>query len=141
MKKMRAQQGFTLIEIMVVVMIIALMGAIIGPQIFARFNQAQEVRVEQDIRAIEAALQFYRLDNYSYPTQAQGLDALVTAPAGASNWRGPYLDSEPLDPWDQPYYYRRPSTQGEDFDVYTLGADQVEGGEDADSDIGNWMVQ
>ncbi len=138
----KKHKGFTLIEIMVVVAVIALLGAMIGPTLFNKVQQAEETRVAQDIRAIESALKFYRLDNYRYPTQGQGLDALVRAPSGAEDrWNGPYLDSMPLDPWGQSYRYVYPSTHDRDFDVFTLGADQQENGEGADQDWGNWNIQ
>ncbi len=138
----KSQTGFTLIEIMVVVAVIALLGAMIGPTLFNKVQQAEETRVAQDIRAIESALKFYRLDNFRYPTQAQGLDALITPPAGAADrWNGPYLDAMPTDPWGQAYLYAYPSTHDRDFDVYTLGADQQANGEGADQDWGNWNIQ
>ena len=136
------QAGFTLIEIMVVVVIIALMLAAIAPRVFNRLEQAQETRATQDIRAIESALKFYRLDNFVYPSQSQGLEALVTEPTGARAWRGPYLDRLPLDPWNNaPYRYRIPSDHGLDYDVFTYGADDAEGGEGQDADLGNWTIQ
>jgi general secretion pathway protein G len=135
-------KGFTLIEIMVVVAVIALLGAMIGPTLFNKLQQAEATRVAQDIRAIESALKFYRLDNFSYPTQGQGLAALINAPSGAEDrWNGAYLESMPMDPWGQVYLYSFPSTQGRDFDVFTLGADQQENGEGADQDWGNWNIQ
>ncbi len=138
----KAQAGFTLIEIMVVVIIIALMGAIIGPAVFSRVEQAQVTRAEQDIRAIDSALKLYRLDNLRYPSQAQGLEALVREPSGARAWRGPYLERIPVDPWtEQPYRYRVPSDHGMDYDVFTFGADDAEGGEGQDADLGNWNLQ
>ena len=86
------QAGFTLIEMMVVVVVIALLGAMIGPTLFKKVQQAERTRIAQDIRVIEGALKFYRLDNYRYPKQSQGLDALMTNPGGADNWNGPYLE-------------------------------------------------
>jgi len=139
--RMNRVHGFTLIEIMVVVVVIALMGAMIGPTLFSKVRQAEETRIAQDIRAIDSALKFYRLDNYRYPTQTQGLDALLSAPAGADRWNGPYLEEVPRDPWGQPYLYTYPSTQGREFDVYTLGADQQPGGEGSDTDWGNWNIR
>jgi len=136
----RAATGFTLIEIMVVVVIIGLLAAMIAPQIMGRLSQAEVTRARQDVRAIETALSVYRLDNYRYPTSAEGLAALVTNPgdAAAPNWqRGGYLKSIPMDPWRRPYLYLNPGQRGE-FDVYTLGADGQEGGEDNNADIGNW---
>ena len=127
---------------MVVVAVIALLGAMIGPTLFNKVQQAEETRVAQDIRAIESALKFYRLDNYRYPTQAQGLDALLNPPSGAEDrWNGPYLESMPVDPWGQTYIYAYPSTHDMDFDLFTQGADQQEGGEGADQDWGNWNIQ
>ncbi len=136
------QRGFTLIEIMVVVAVIALLGAMIGPTLFRKVQQAEETRVAQDIRAIESALKFYRLDNYRYPNQNEGLNALIEAPAGsAERWNGPYLDSMPMDPWGKGYLYGYPSTHGKDFDVFSFGADGQEGGQDGDQDWGNWNIQ
>jgi general secretion pathway protein G len=136
----RIAAGFTLIEIMVVVVIIGLLAAMIAPQIMNRLSQAEVTRARQDIRAIETALNVYRLDNYRYPTTDEGLTALVTSPgeAAAPNWqRGGYLKSVPLDPWRRPYLYLNPGQHGE-FDIYTLGADGQDGGEDNNIDIGNW---
>jgi general secretion pathway protein G len=136
----RVAAGFTLIEIMVVVVIIGLLAAMIAPQIMNRLSQAEVTRARQDIRAIETALNVYRLDNYRYPTTDEGLTALVTNPgeAAAPNWqRGGYLKSVPLDPWRRPYLYLNPGQHGE-FDIYTLGADGQDGGEDNNIDIGNW---
>lgn len=138
----RVAAGFTLIEIMVVVVIIGLLAAMIAPQIMGRLSQAEVNRARQDIRQVETALNIYRLDNYRYPTTDEGLQALVTNPgqAAAPNWqRGGYLKSIPLDPWRRPYHYLNPGQHGE-FDIYTLGADGQEGGEDNNADIGNWNL-
>ena len=137
----KVQKGFTLIEIMVVVVVIAIMGAMIGPTLFSKVQQAEEARIAQDIRTIESALKFYRLDNFRYPTQAQGLEALAENPAELDKWNGPYLEDVPLDPWGEMYGYRYPGTQGKDFDVFSLGADAQEGGEGSDQDWGNWNIQ
>ncbi|HEY7672791.1 MAG TPA: type II secretion system major pseudopilin GspG [Gammaproteobacteria bacterium] len=134
--------GFTLIEIMVVVVIIGLLAAAIAPQIIGRLSQAEVTRARQDIRQIETALNVYRLDNYRYPTTDEGLAALVTNPgeAAAPNWqRGGYLKSIPMDPWRRPYLYLNPGQHGE-FDIYTLGADGQDGGDDNNADIGNWNL-
>ena len=138
----RIEAGFTLIEIMVVVVIIGLLAAAIVPQIMGRLSQAEVTRARQDIRGIETALNVFRLDNYRYPTTDEGLQALVTNPgeAAAPNWqRGGYLKSIPLDPWRRPYIYLNPGQHGE-FDIYTLGADGQDGGEDNNADIGNWNL-
>ncbi len=142
MTRMKKQAGFTLIEIMVVVVIIALMGAMIGPTLFNKVQQAQDTRVAQDIRTVESALKFYRLDNYRYPMQAEGLEALVSAPAGAEGkWNGPYLDALPKDPWGVPYQYQNPGSRGKEIDVFSLGADGQPGGEGSNQDLGNWNIQ
>lgn len=131
-------QGFTLVEVMVVVIIITLMGAIVAPTVFNQLRKAEEKRVEADLNAIESALKLYRLDNYAYPTEAQGLESLVTEPSTARAWRGPYLDSMPRDPWETEYQYRNPSDHEQDFDIYSFGADGVAGGEGDGTDLGNW---
>lgn len=137
----RKQSGFTLVEIMVVVVIIGLMAAAIAPNVFRRFEAAQGTRAKQDIRAIESALRLYRLDNFSYPTEGQGIEALVAEPAGARAWQGPYLERLPQDPWNVPYRYAIPSEHGKEYDVFTYGRDNVEGGEGPDADLGNWNIE
>jgi general secretion pathway protein G len=141
-RRHRREAGFTLIEIMVVVVILGILAALVAPNVISRIDDAQINRAKQDIRAVESALHLYRLDNFKYPTTDQGLDALVTQPADPSirNWRqGGYLDKLPVDPWGAPYQYLYPGQNGE-FDVFTLGADQQPGGEGINSDIGNWNI-
>jgi general secretion pathway protein G len=137
----RRQRGFTLIEMMVVVAVIGLLIAMVGPMVFNQVGKAERTRVAQDIRAIESALKFYRLDNFRYPSQAQGLEALVTAPSDVDNWNGPYLETLPMDPWKRPYRYANPSTHSKQIDVFTLGLDNLQGGEGSDKDWGNWNIQ
>lgn len=134
------QRGFTLIEIMVVVVIIGLLAAIVAPNLIGNIDKAAVTRTKGDIRSIETALNLYRLDNFRYPTTDQGLQALVTNPgeATARNWK-PYLNSVPSDPWSNTYQYLYPGQQRE-FDVFSYGADGQEGGEDIDADIGNWNL-
>lgn len=135
-----AQRGFTLIEIMVVVVIIGLLAAIVAPNLMGNIDTAAVNRARQDIRSIETALNLYRLDNFRYPTTDAGLEALVTNPgeAQAPNWKaGGYLRRVPIDPWNNPYQYASPGRQGE-FDVFSYGADGEPGGEGTDADIGNW---
>jgi len=134
-----AAAGFTLIEIMVVVVILGILAALIAPNVISRIDEAQITKVKQDIRAIESALKLYRLDRFKYPTTDEGLNALVTPPSDSTvPWpTGGYLDRLPKDPWDRPYVYVQPGTNGE-FDIYSLGRDGVQGGEGVDSDIGNW---
>ncbi|MBF0192361.1 MAG: type II secretion system major pseudopilin GspG [Magnetococcales bacterium] len=137
------QAGFTLIEIMVVVVILAVLATLVAPKIMSRPGEARLVKAKQDILAIESALNLYKLDNFVYPTTDQGLDALVKKPTLEpipQNWReGGYLARPPKDPWSRSYLYLRPGAHGE-FDLYTLGADGVEGGEEANADLGNWNL-
>lgn len=134
----RLEQGFTLLEIMVVVVIIGLLAAIVAPNFIGQIDTAAINRAKTDIRGIETALNLYRLDNFRYPSSAEGLEALVTSPgeANAPNWRQ-QLPRVPVDPWEQPYQYAYPGQRGE-FDVFSYGADRQEGGEGVNADIGNW---
>jgi general secretion pathway protein G len=134
-----SEQGFTLLEIMVVVVIIGLLVAAVAPQFVRNIGTAEINRAKQDLRSIETSLNLYRLDNFRYPSTAEGLEALVTNPgeASAPNWKQ-YLQRLPLDPWEQPYQYVSPGQRGGDFDLYTYGADRQEGGEGINADIGNW---
>lgn len=132
------ETGFTLLEIMVVVVIIGLLAAIVAPTFIGRIDDAAVARAKSDIRGIETALNLFRLDNFKYPSSDDGLDALVTNPgeAAAPNWKK-YLDRMPMDPWNNPYQYLHPGRHGE-FDVFSYGADGREGGEGVNADIGNW---
>ena len=136
-----SQRGFTLIEVMVVVVIIGLLAAIVAPNLIGNIDKAAVTRAQGDIRSIETALNLYRLDNFRYPTTDQGLQALVTNPgeAAAPNWK-PYLNSVPSDPWSNTYQYRSPGQQRPDFDIFSYGADSQEGGEEINADIGNWNL-
>ena len=141
-REFRKVRGFTLIEIMVVVVIIGLLAAIVAPNFIGQIDTAQINAVRQDIRGIETALNLYRLDNFRYPTTAEGLDALVRNPGGAvaDTWKQ-YLPRLPQDPWNVPYQYVSPGQEsGGDFDVFTLGRDGQEGGDGIDADIGNWNI-
>ncbi|HEX7061468.1 MAG TPA: type II secretion system major pseudopilin GspG [Woeseiaceae bacterium] len=134
--------GFTLIEIMVVVIILGILAAIVAPNVIGRIDDAQITRVKGDLRGLENALNMYRLDNYSYPTTEQGLEALVTKPADPNirNWKtGGYIGRLPKDPWGNEYVYVNPGNHGP-FDVYTLGRDGRPGGEGLDADLGNWEL-
>lgn len=136
--------GFTLIEVMVVVVILGILAAIVVPRIMSRPDEARIVKAQQDIRAIAAALDLYRLDNYIYPSTDQGIEALVTRPidlASGAKWReGGYLAKLPQDPWGNPYHYLIPG-QNAEYDLYSFGADGVAGGEAANADIGNWTIE
>ena len=131
-------RGFTLIEILVVLVILAILATIVVPRVMDRPDEARVVKAKQDVQALVTALNLYKLDNYNYPSTDQGLQALVTRPATAPNWReGGYLDQLPTDPWGQPYQYLNPGTHAS-IDVYSLGADGSVGGEGMAADIGNW---
>jgi general secretion pathway protein G len=134
-------KGFTLIEVLVVVAILAILAAIVVPQIMDRPDEAKRVAARADIRAIVQALKLYRLDNGFYPSSDQGLGALAqrpTTPPVPPNWKqGGYLERLPKDPWGGDYQYLSPGVHG-DIDVFSLGADHAAGGEGNGADIGNW---
>ena len=138
------QKGFTLIEIMVVVIIIGLLAAVIVPNLIDRVDQARATKAKADIQAIETALTMFRLDNSKYPTTDQGLQALVVQPTDPSirHWRpGGYIQRVSKDPWGNDYQYVYPGTHGKEYDLFTLGSDGQPGGEGTAADIGNWNVQ
>ena len=137
------QRGFTLIEIMVVVVIIGILAALVGPKLFGQVDRARISAAKAEISTIENAMKFYRLDNFVYPSAEQGIEALVTKPndPNVKNWNpGGYLERMPNDPWGNPYLYRNPGTEGE-IDILTLGADGAEGGDGNNADIGNWELE
>jgi general secretion pathway protein G len=139
----RPERGFTLIELMVVLVILGVLAALIAPKLMDRPDEARVIAARQDIAAIVQTLKLYRLDNMRYPTTEQGLRALVSKPTlepVPGNWKtGGYLERLPQDPWGHAYLYLQPGRQGE-IDVYSLGADGQPGGEGNDADIGNWML-
>ena len=133
------QGGFTLIEVMVVVVILGILAAILVPKVMDRPDQARKIKAKQDIRALEAALNLYKLDNFVYPTTDQGLEALLEKPSSPepANWKeGGYLDRMPKDPWNQDYLYLSPGENGS-IDVFSMGPDQ----QPSEDDIGNWGLQ
>jgi general secretion pathway protein G len=147
------QRGFTLIEIMVVVIIIGLLAAVVVPQFLGRVDDARIAKAKQDIQAIQTGLTLYKLDNFTFPTTEMGLKALVEKPndPNVKNWRsGGYLPRMPKDPWGNPYQYQTPGTHcsgqtttascSTDYDLYSLGADGQPGGEGVNADIGNWNL-
>lgn len=137
MRAVRRQQGFTLLEIMVVVTILGLLAAFIVPNVIGQGDKAKVDLAKANMSGIANALDFYKLDNKKYPTTEQGLEALVSKPEGASNWNpNGYLQKLPEDPWGNQYVYISPGIDGKPFDLYTLGADGAEGGEGFDADIG-----
>ena len=135
--------GFTLLEVMVVVVILGILAALVVPQIIGRPDEARAIAAKQDIASLMQALKLYRLDNQRYPTTEQGLQALTTKPATAPippNWKaGGYVERLPRDPWGNAYQYLNPGLHGE-IDVFSLGADGAPGGEGNDADIGSWNV-
>lgn len=133
-------RGFTLIEVMVVIVILGVLAALVVPRIMSRPDEARVVAARQDIASLMQALKLYKLDNRRYPTSEQGLTALVARPAAAplpDNWK-PYLERLPNDPWGTPYQYLAPGLHGE-VDVLSFGADGSAGGEGFDADIGSWQ--
>jgi general secretion pathway protein G len=135
--------GFTLMEIMVVVVILGILAAVIVPRLAEQPEKARATKAQADIRQLESALEMYKLDNFYYPSTQQGLRALVEKPSGdppARNWRSGYITRLPNDPWGNPYQYLQPGSKG-DFDVFTMGADGKPGGEGVAADIGNWNVE
>jgi len=139
---MNKQSGFSLIEIMVVVVILGILAAIVVPKIISRPDEARVVKARQDVLAVQSALDLYKLDNGFYPSTDQGLEALVTKPTSTpqpSNWKQ-YLHSVPKDPWGREYIYLNPGRHSE-VDVFTFGAEGKEGGTGINAEIGNWMTQ
>ncbi len=138
----RAMRGFSLLELMIVVVILGILAALVVPKIMDRPDEARQVAAKQDIAAIQQALKLYRLDNFRYPSTEQGLAALVQKPTIEplpANWKGGgYLDKLPKDPWGNPYQYLNPGVHAE-IDVFSYGADGEPGGEGADADIGSWQ--
>jgi general secretion pathway protein G len=138
--RLRLARGFTLIEVMVVVVILSILAAVVVPRIMDNPDKARAVKAKQDIRVIKNQLDLYRLHNFRYPTTDQGLEALVQRPADAPHWQeGGYLDRLPKDPWGRPYLYLNPGQQAQ-IDIYSLGADGQSGGEGPDADIGSWNL-
>ena len=142
MNKLRSTKGFTLLEIIVVVAIIAILAAYIAPKVTGRVDDARISKAKSDIRVLESSLELYKLDNFIYPSSDQGLEALVNKPSGSNmrNWRdGGYIKKLAKDPWGNEYRYVYPGSNGE-FDVFSLGADAAVGGVDEAADIGNWNL-
>ena len=140
--KHRNNAGFSLVEILVVLVIMGLLISVVAPTVLNRADEARIQKAQADFKAIETALKIYRLDNFVYPTTEQGLEALVTKPNDPAirNWKpGGYLDRLPKDPWGNGYQYLNPGNNGE-IDIYTLGRDGRPGGEGLDADIGNWNI-
>lgn len=138
-RRIRGEAGFTLVEILVVLVILGLLGALVGPRVLGYLSSAKSDTARLQVDGISQALDLYRLDSGSYPKTADGLEALIAAPADVKGWNGPYLDSKgvPLDPWGNAYVYKSPGDHG-DYDLSTLGADGVPGGDGEASDVTSW---
>jgi general secretion pathway protein G len=134
------ERGFTLIELLVVLVIIGLLAALVVPNVLGRADDARVTTARSDIQSLMNALKLYKLDNFRYPTQEQGLDALLRKPTTGpipANWRA-YVEKAPKDPWGNPYQYNVPGRAGE-VEVFSFGADGVAGGEGVNADIGSWQ--
>jgi general secretion pathway protein G len=132
-------RGFSLLELLVVLVIIGLLAGVVAPSLFKNVGSSELTTARAQVDALGKAIDQYSLDNRAWPTTHQGLAALMQRPAEALNWKGPYLrKSVPLDPWGQPYQYRTPGEHNADYDLYSFGPDKVPGGEGDNADIGNW---
>jgi general secretion pathway protein G len=134
MKTNRGIAGFTLIELMVVVIIIAALAGMVLPRLWPASDEAKRKIAQGDLANISVGLKLYRLHNDRFPTTDEGLSALMTQPGSASSWNGPYLERKPLDPWKREYKYQCPATHGGDFDLWSQGPDTAK----ADDDVANW---
>lgn len=131
--------GFTLIEILVVLAIVAMLAGLVGPRLWNQLGGAKTSTAAVQIKDLEQGVELFRLDVGRFPNNQEGLEALVTRPATANGWKGPYLRKGlPADPWGNPYRYEYPSKRGGDFDIYSFGADNAPGGDGENADVGNW---
>jgi len=141
-KASKQQSGFTLIEIMVVVVILAILASVVVPRIMDNPDKARVAKAKQDIRALESALDIYRLDNFSYPSTDEGLEALVQKPASAPNWKeGGYVKKLNKDPWGHDYQYIAPSSSAGNVQIFSLGADGAQGGDGINADISSENIE
>lgn len=132
----RWHAGFTLVELLVVILIIGLLTALVAPRFLGQVSKSEITTARAQLDALDKALQAYRIDVGRYPSSAQGLAVLTTQPSGEARWRGPYLQGEvPPDPWGTPYRYRQPGPNGKDYELTSLGPDRAEGGQGDDADI------
>lgn len=133
------KSGFTLLELLIVVVIIGLLAGIVGPKLFKNINKSEVATAKAQVDTFIKALDTFRIDTGRYPSAEEGLAALSTRPNGLQGWNGPYLKKDaPVDPWGSPYQYVMPGQHNDDYDVYSLGKDKKQGGEDDNKDIGNW---
>lgn len=133
---LRGSDGFTLLELLVVILIIGLLTGIVAPRFMGQISRSEVTTARAQMDAFRKALDAFRIDNGRFPTTSEGLEALVTAPAGVARWNGPYLQSAiPVDPWGTPYQYQSPGPNGRDYQVQSLGRDRAPGGTGDDADL------
>jgi general secretion pathway protein G len=138
MRDRKNERGFTLVELLIVMIILGLLAALVAPRMFGKVGKSKQKAAQSQIALFETAIDTYRLDMGNFPSPDQGLMALRVKPEGDANWDGPYLPKEiPLDPWGRPYEYRYPGEHG-DYDILSYGADGQPGGEEEDADVVNW---
>lgn len=134
----KREGGFTLLELLVVILIIGLLTGIVAPRFLNQIGRSEVTTAKAQIANFDKAVEAFRIDMGRYPSESEGLNALVTAPASDARWRGPYMkDDIPNDPWGTPYVYHYPSLRGKDFDIVSLGRDRSVGGSGDDADISN----
>lgn len=135
----RRHAGFTLLELLVVLAILGMLGALVGPRVLGQLDNSKPKTTQLQVKNLESAADMYKLDVGRYPTTQEGLEALVTRPGTVTGWNGPYLRGEvPKDAWGNTFHYESPGKRG-DVDIYSLGADNAAGGEGNNADIGNWQ--
>jgi len=132
------KKGFTLLELMIVLVIIGLLAGIIGPNLFKNLNKSEKTTAKAQVEAFTKAIDQYRIDTGDFPANSEGLTALISNQVDNERWKGPYIKKIPLDPWGQVYQYRNPSEHNQNYDVFSTGEDKKEGGDKNGEDIGNW---
>lgn len=136
----KGEAGFTLVELLVVMVILVLLASLVAPRVMGYLGTSRSKTAKVQIESLSTSLELFKLDTGRYPTAREGLQALVQPPAGVRNWNGPYLNKDlvPLDPWGNPYRYRQPGARG-DFDIISFGADNREGGQGENEDVTTWQ--